>query len=133
MTGARIAALLLLVAPAVLPLVFTIGVRPETVAMLLPTGFLLAGVAATASVITRSGLVPWLIAVVITVNGLAVAGFVQRRRHSRRLVVFEPDRWVWVPGFAAAAAAVYGLTELRRPDVGWYTRSIWFLHARLVD
>src|SRR5436190_1462720 len=40
MTGARIAALLLLVAPAVLPLVFTIGVRPETVAILLPTGFL---------------------------------------------------------------------------------------------
>jgi hypothetical protein len=101
--------------------------------MLLPAGCLLAGVAATAAVLTRSALVPWLIVLVVFVNVLAVARLVQRRRGGRPFIVFEQDRWVWAPAAAAAAAAAYGITELRRPDIAWDTRSIWFLHARLVD
>src|SRR5437588_12868123 len=122
---------LVLALPAVVPLIALIGLRPEMVALALPAGCLLAGGGASAAVMTHSAFIPWLVALALIVNAAAVALLTRARRQGSSRPVVERGKDAWLPALVATGVAIYGLTQLRRHEIGWDTRSIWFVHARL--
>ena len=126
-------AALLLIAPAVLPLLATTGVRAESVALLVPVGFLFAGAAATLAVMTDLSFVFWLAVVVVAVDVVAGWELVRRRRAGRPMFGVSRRWGDWAPGLAAVMVSAYGLTELGSQGPDPDTLSIWFLHARLLD
>jgi hypothetical protein len=126
-------AMLVFVAPAVLPLLATMGVRAESVALLVPLACLLAGVAATLAVMTHVRFVYWLVLAVLVANGISATVLLRRRRTGQPM--FEVRRRLshWAPWLAGLAVAGYGLSELSAQKVDVDALSIWFLHARLLD
>jgi hypothetical protein len=124
--------MVVLCAPAVLPTLAVVGPTPVSVPLLLPVGTLWAALAGEAAVATRTSIVPWLVAVDLVANVAAGASL-----WSRRAGFFAERRRDTAGGLSsllvAAAAMVVGLLPLRHTVLDWDARSIWMLHARLLD
>lgn len=113
------AAVLLLVAPGVVPASSVAGGWLTVVCLAPVVTCLLAAVAAAAALVTRTPVLPWFAVVTIAVHVLAA----RRERNARP----APDPRL---ALVIVLAAVAPLVALRTADAGWDARSIWFLHAR---
>jgi hypothetical protein len=121
----------LLTTAGALPTLATVGFRPIALLMVAPVGALVAASAATIAVATGTALLPWF--VVVAVGAGASAGLVLKRLGPVPVASGHARRVEWITVVAVIAASAWALTELRRPGLGWDARSIWLLHARLLD
>ena len=125
--------LLVLCGPALLPTLALVGLRPVAVPLVLPVGALQAAVAGVLAVATRASLVPWLIAVDVAANAAAILVLRPRPDSAAALGRAADAAGGLTSLLVAAGAMVAGLLPLRHTILDWDSRSIWMLHARLLD
>lgn len=124
--------LLVLCAPAVLPTFAIVGPRPVAVPLLLPFGSLLAAISAVLAVASRTSMVPWLVVVDVAATAAAAALLLRARQNAPWSRAGEAGGGLSAL-LVAAGAMLVGLLPLRHTVLDWDARSIWLLHARLLD
>lgn len=113
---------LVLFGAGAVPAVAGAGLRPEAVPLSALVTALMCSMAGVAALVFSGPVLVWAVAIVLVVNGLAVAA-VRRRKPLRPATGLAP-------GLAVLAAAALPLAALRRPVVDWDARSIWSFHGR---
>jgi hypothetical protein len=145
-TAHLLAALALLVAPAVLPALALLGARTMTVFITPLVGAVLAAIASELEAAVGSTLLTWYVILVVLANAAALAGIRQRlvasRKTQRRaLPALDggrprgwtwPSWWSWVTVAVIALAAAWPLQVLRAPLLGYDGFAIWTLHSLLI-
>ena len=146
MTANVLAALALLVAPAVLPALALLGARTTTVFIAPLVGAVFAAVAAELEAAVGSTLLTWYVILVVLANVAALAWLRHRfaalakaqRTQLRTLDGRTPRRWAWPSGWSWATVAVMALAAawplqvLRAPILGYDAYAIWTLHSMLI-
>jgi hypothetical protein len=136
-----IAVIVVLSAPAVLPLLMTIGLRAELLFLAPLCGALLAAVSATLTLEIAATPMVWFLTLASSVNVAAVAILVRRGRRTGDTIAHGicqrlglAVRGGRVEAVTAAAIAMACTLPLVGPlssvRVDWDGRSIWLLHAR---
>ena len=139
------AAICVLAAAGLLPVVAGVGWRWHVVPLAPLAGSVVAAVSATASLSFGGALMSWFVGLAALAAAAVFGLWVVRPdlgpRSRSDAVVGRTDRWVGVTGFVlVVAACVWSLRGLRTPTVGfdaralWVMRPGWFLqsHAQLL-
>ena len=146
MTANLLAALALLVAPAVLPALALLGARTTTVFITPLVGAVFAAIAAELEAAVGSTLLTWYVTLAVLANLAAsvwlghrfVASQQTRRRQLAALDGQGPRRWAWPSGWSWATVAVMALAAawplqvLRAPILGYDAYAIWTLHSMFI-
>jgi len=145
-TAHLLAALALLVAPAVLPALALLGARTTTVFITPLVGAVLAAMAAELEAVVGSTLLTWYVILAVLANVAAVAWLRQRfvtSRKAQRTQVQDldgggsrgwawPSWWSWATVAVMALAAAWPLQVLRAPLLGYDGFAIWTLHSLFI-
>jgi hypothetical protein len=145
-TAHLLAALALLVAPAVLPALALLGARTTTVFIAPLVGAVFAAIAAELEAVAGSTLLTWYVILAVLANVAALAGFGQRFVASRKaqrtpLQALDgggprgwawPSWWSWATVAVMALAAAWPLQVLRTPILGSDAFSVWTLHSLFI-
>jgi hypothetical protein len=145
-TAHVLAALALLVAPAVLPALALLGARTTTVFITPLVGAVFAAIAAELEAAVGSTLLTWYVILAVLANVAALAvlrrGFVASWKAQRtQLQALDgggprgwawPSWWSWATVAVMALAAGWPLQVLRTPVLGYDGFAIWTLHSLFI-
>ena len=146
MTAHLLVALVLLVAPAVLPALALLGARTTTVFITPLVGAVFAAIAAQLEAAVGSTLLTWYVILAVLANLAALAGLRQRygaswkaqRKQKQALDGGGPRGWAWPSWWSWATVAVMALAAgwplqvLRTPILGYDGFAIWTIHSLFI-